>query len=262
MRPPRTVSSFVIVSLLLVAGVEPNPGPSSSSSIGFGLVNARSAVKKAALVHDLIADLRLEVLMLTESWITSDAPDSIKLDIAPPGFQVVHQPRGPSSGKRGGGIAIIHRNAIKVRRIDVGAPTEFEVLALNISPRPSVQIVVACLYRPPGNVSDLFCTQLADLFDQLITIDKRFVVCGDFNCPGVDDNLIDNNLDDVLQRYDLVQHVRSPTHVDGNTLDLLLTSSSEVSLLSDINVSSTCFSDHHAVACRLGITSNHPSIMH
>ena len=107
----------------------------------------------------------------------------------------------------------------------------------------------------------MFCNQLADLFDQLITTDKRFIICGDFNCPGVDDNLIDDNLDDVLQRYDLVQHVRSPTHVDGNTLDLILTSSSEVSLLSDISVCSTCFSDHHAVACRLHITSNHPSIM-
>jgi len=68
------------------------------ASVNFGLLN----VSKEAPIHDVIADLQLDVLALTETWITSDAPNAIKLDVAPPGYQVIHRPRGTSTEKRGG----------------------------------------------------------------------------------------------------------------------------------------------------------------
>jgi len=108
------------------------------------------------------------------------------LDVAPPGFQVVHQPRGSSTDEDGGGIAVIHRDSIAARPVDVGQPTEFEVLAMQITVQPTVYVTVVCLYRPPGAVSQLFCQQLADVLDQLVTAKQRFIVCGDFSCPGVD----------------------------------------------------------------------------
>ena len=85
--PDRSLSATLVALLLLAGGIESNPGPSSSSTPGieFGLLNARSAVHKAALIHDVIADRKLDVLTLTETWVTSDAPDAIKLDVAPPG---------------------------------------------------------------------------------------------------------------------------------------------------------------------------------
>jgi len=49
-------------------------------------VNARSARHKAALIHDVVADHRLDVLALTETWIPSDAPDDVKLDVAATGL--------------------------------------------------------------------------------------------------------------------------------------------------------------------------------
>ena len=113
--------------MLLVAGVEPNPGP-PTTTVSLGLLNARSVVSKAALVHDVISDHRLDILMLTETWMTSDAPDAVKLDVAPPHYQVIHQPRGSSTDKRGGGIAIVQHDSIKVRPFDVHLPsTRFRV---------------------------------------------------------------------------------------------------------------------------------------
>ena len=115
----RQSSPAVLVAMiLLLGGVETNPGPAAStaqSGAAFGLLNARSVVHKATLIHDVIADHRLDVLAITETCTTSDAPDAIKLDVAPPGFQVTHQPRGSSTDKRGGGIAIIHRDNIVSR---------------------------------------------------------------------------------------------------------------------------------------------------
>jgi len=66
-RPP-----FVVAILLLLGGVESNPGPQATaaadkSTTPFGLLNARFAGHKAALIHDVIADHRLDVLALTET---------------------------------------------------------------------------------------------------------------------------------------------------------------------------------------------------
>src|SRR5208282_4875616 len=53
--------------------------------------------------------------------------------------------------------------------------------------------------------------------------------------------------------YDLMQHVTTPTHRDGNMLDLLLTLNSEANFVSSQSVKSVCFSDHHLLSCRVGI---------
>ena len=54
---------------------------------------------------------------------------------------------------------------------------------------------------------------IADILDQLVTAKQRFVVCGDFNCPGSGDRQLDANLDDLLHSYDLMQHVQDTTPV-------------------------------------------------
>ena len=253
--PGRSLPATLVALLLLAGGIESNPGPASSgtSGIEFGLLNARSAVHKAALIHDVIADCKLDVLALTETWVTSDAPDAIKLDVAPPGYQVIHQPRGSSSDKRGGGVAIVHRDSITVRPIDVGKPSEFEALAVVDSSRQCrLHLQTAC------TVTRQFCDQFADILDQLVTAKQRFVVCGDFNCPCDDNCQLDDKLVDVLQWYDLVQHVVDATRGD-NTLDLLLTSSDDASLLTKVCVKSTCFSDHCLVTSRLQVLRQTPT---
>ncbi len=258
----RSPSDVLTALLLLLGGIETNPGPAALTTptgAAFGLLNARSVVHKAALIHDVIAGQKLDVLALTETWITSDAPDTIKLDVAPPGFQVVHRPRGSSTDKRGGGVAIIHRDSIAVRPLDVGQPSEFETLAMQLTLRPTVHVAVVCVYRPPGAVSQLFCQQFADVLDQLVTAKQRFLVCGDFNCPGDGGHQLDVNLEDLLQRYDLAQHVVEATRGD-NILDLLLTSASESETVSQVVVRPTCFSDHHLVACRLHVPRHLPTI--
>jgi len=133
----------------------------------FGLLNARSARQKAALIHDVIADHQLDVLALTETWIPSDAPDAVKLDVAPPGYSVVHRHRGSSAERRGGGVDVIHRDTVKCSVVDVGDYTQFESLAVKVVGRQS-SVVVVCIYRPPGEVSPDFTDQLDELFDQLM----------------------------------------------------------------------------------------------
>ena len=45
----------------------------------------------------------------------------------------------------------------------------------------------------------------------MLLSNKTFVVCGDFNVPGVDGSSIDPQIENLLTRYNLVQHVQA-TH--------------------------------------------------
>ena len=100
-------------------GEQPGPAANCHSSAGYmslGLLNVCSAVRMAALIHDVTAEHHLDILATTETWISSDAPNAVKFDVAPPGYSVVHRHRGSSADRRGGGIALVHPDTIKATR--------------------------------------------------------------------------------------------------------------------------------------------------
>jgi hypothetical protein len=129
-RPPggspyRPSSQFSIATLfaalLLVSGdVELNPGPSVVHSLNFAVVNTQSAVRKAAVIHNVIYELQLDCLALTETWIKSSHPDTIKRDLAPPGFTVLHAHR--PNNRQGGGVALIVRKEYLPRQFSFSVP--------------------------------------------------------------------------------------------------------------------------------------------
>jgi len=224
-RPkPQRSPAAVLVALLLPGGVERNPGPTSvvppcdvshrsptsQHTINAGVLNVRSARRKAALIHDVIHDNRLDVLCLTETWIPADAPDAIKLDCAPPGYAALHRHRSLSTDRRGG-VALIDRDSIKATSVDVGDYTEFESLSAKLVGRQSRSVVVVCVYRPPGPFSSTFIDQLSDLFDQLVLLDCKFVVVGDFNVPGNNVEQLNSHAVEVFNQYNLHQHISVST---------------------------------------------------
>ena len=153
-----------------------------------------------------------------------------------------------STERRGGGLAVIHRDCFRATPVDVDDFNEFEVVALKVVGRRSDSVVV-CVYRPPNTVTSAFIDQLSDLFDRLITLDCRLLVAGDFNG-------LDSRTADVFALYGLRQHVSGPSHREGNTLELILTRDDDTSrgqLISDVAVQPICFSDHHLVTCRLAV---------
>ena len=105
---------------------------------------------------------------------------------------------------------MISRDTLKVTSSSDFSSTEFESLAVRVATK-STAVTIVGVYRPPGSVTTAFCDAASDLFDQLLLSNKTFVVCGDFNVPGVDGSSIDPHVENLLTRYNLVQHVQSFT---------------------------------------------------
>ena len=225
--------SALIALLLLMGNVEPNPDP---QTINFGLLNARSSVNEAALIHDVVNDHRLDIVAVTETWMLSDNPAAIKQDITPVGYHVLHACRGSSANlHRGGGVAIIHRDSFNVSTVDLGCFTEFEYLSVKLR-SPTAPSQITCIYRPPGSVSNAFCDDLSNMFDQLLLSGQQQIVCGDFNSPGDDGKLSVVDCRSCCHSYNQQQLVTHSTHQAGNILDLIIVPEQSIDFVRDVTV--------------------------
>jgi hypothetical protein len=102
-------------------------------------------------------------------------------------------------------------------------------------------VSVCLLYRPPSSSLADFLSEFEELCSLLNDMDN-IIIIGDFNVPQV------SLLNPTLEIFQLHQHINQPTHVRGNTLDLVITrtNSTDGSFISDFTVLPG-LSDHLAV---------------
>ena len=240
---------MVIALLLLLGGVEANPGPSVNQLCSIGCLNIRSVIHKSALLHTLIKENNLDVIALCETWTSADDPPAILHDAAPSGFQVSHVPRSSSvPGKRGGGLAVIHKNTVVLRTMQLStAVSTFELQSVVLRFARSGCLLLN-VYRPPHQApSQRFFNELADVLMEASTeYPGAIILCGDVNCAGVTRQTIDENLQLVLNNADFDQHVSTPTR-ESSILDIMASSRFNSPIKSVKVIDSHLISDHWLV---------------
>ena len=113
------------------------------------------------------------------------------------------------------------------------------------------------IYRPPPSTKNkLTIPMFFDDFHKLLdTLDDYYqrpvILAGDFNLHL--DKPQDSNVSkflDILDSANLLQHITTPTHKRGHTLDLLI-SRAEENLVHDIKVLPDIYSDHRVITSTL-----------
>ena len=77
---------------------------------------------KTADLFDYICDCKADFFAITETWLTTDDA-AVRAELCPVGYKISDRPR---TGRRGGGVALIYRDSLSVRRIDAGGKESFE----------------------------------------------------------------------------------------------------------------------------------------
>jgi exonuclease III len=256
---------MVVALLLLLAGVERNPGPAAAvrrNDVMFGSINIHSAVDRAALIHTIIADHNIDCMALQETWIDVNDPNAIVADIAPAGYGVlhVHRPSKVSANRRlhrGGGLAIIYHQQlnVKVHRLQRTMKTvTFEHQIVAVKTNNSTGVIIINIYRPPSPwiAPQAFFEELSDMIAALMTSSSQAViVCGDLNCHGDNPDVVDDRLVAVFDAMSLNQHVHCPTR-ETRLLDVLACSDDQV--IGDVIVDDAGnVSDHRLIKARLKV---------
>jgi Reverse transcriptase (RNA-dependent DNA polymerase)/Endonuclease/Exonuclease/phosphatase family len=237
--------------LLLLAGdINLNPGPTyTSSDLDFAHLNIRSAssisksYNKPAILKEFISDQCIDVLALTETWLSADSLPSTLNSITPDTYSLIHSPR--LDGK-GGGIALLFRSFLKIVKIPLPVYTSFEALCVRLT-RSSSSFTILTIYRPPTSKLKVFLREFSSLLQDLVTSPSELIITGDFNFH-VDNPLCApaNKFLSLLDTTGLTQLISFPTHISGHTLDLLITRASS-NIFSRVRSNDPIISDHYAI---------------
>ena len=240
--------------LLLAGDVEINPGPTPSTSLNISHLNIRSAssitteLDKPASLQESIADLKLDILSLSETWLSLDTLPSVLNSLTPPNFSILNSPR--TTGRRGGGLALIYRSTLKISKIPLQPFTTFESLCARFTTTSGTKpfsFILLTVYRPPSSSKSIFLSEFTTLLEDLATSPSELIITGDFNihvdlpnCPTASPFL------NLLDIFSLRQYITFPTHSSGHTLDLLI-SRSNSNFISSVDSLDLSLSDHHAL---------------
>src|SRR6267154_1933105 len=125
--------STYFLLLLLSGDIQSNPGPASTSStLTFSCLNSRSVssisplLVKPAFLQEFISDHAIDILAVTETWLTPATLPSTLNSFTPPGYSILHSPRSIGTG---GGLALIFQPFLKISSISLPLFSSFESAA-------------------------------------------------------------------------------------------------------------------------------------
>ncbi|MDW0252368.1 MAG: reverse transcriptase family protein, partial [Nitrososphaeraceae archaeon] len=215
-------------------------------------LNIRSAttitadLDKPAALQEFVTGNNLDILTLSESWLSIDTPPSILNSLTPPGFSIIHSPRITGLG---GGLALIYRSSIKMSKILLPNCSSFESLCIRCTTtaKPSLSFILLMIYRPPSSSKSDFISDFSSVLEDLATSPSELIITGDFNVHVDQPNCsFSSSFLNLLDVFSLTQHVTFPTHSSGHTLDLIITRFCSTTI-SSINFTDPNLSDHYAL---------------
>jgi hypothetical protein len=131
--------------------------------------------------HHLITH-NLGLLAVTETLLNLDSGDGDLLNVRPAGYSAVHSPRHT---KRGGSLALIHRDSIRVEVVAMRFSCNafehtFVLLRLN-----SICIHLVIVYRPPSQSTkcskEQFLSVFFDFLQLIVVSGIKLLIVGDLN---------------------------------------------------------------------------------
>ena len=253
MRPPPPpllvqLDFDFFLQILLAGYVSLNPGP-GVRGLRLGTVIASSMRDKVRALSDLVTSKGIELLGITETWLTTKETSVELADMTREGFSFFHKPR---TRRGGGGVGMFASSAHKFTAISLPTQTRFGAISGKLECGQSCFIILN-IYHPPGPATTFF-GELQDALSYISTLPHDLALMGDFNLC-IDSSSSDaRQLSGILDSFDLHQYVDFPTHNRGHSLDLIICSPG----CNVLSVStSDLISDHFSVVDDLQISSSH-----
>ena len=289
-------SWLCLLNLVLIVIVNPsllNPGPQSSIkndlTVAFQNVTGLipfSELSKSNPVLDVTKILELNayhseykpsIIVLNETWLTGSIDDS---EIIPKDqYKIFREdrtkrthPPDPKNPKKirtyGGGVLVAVRTDLDIKSVKISYKCSAEIVAATLTFNSGKKIVICTCYR----VGTLGYSNLEQINSYLQKIKTKrglnsLIIVGDFNFPDVDwenyhsTHAIDQYFLEMLSNLGLAQLVDKPTHIAGNTLDLLLTDNTHI--VGNLKVNdhwNICKSNHHTITFNIKLRADKKKI--
>ena len=193
--------------------------------------NARSFLPKMDKLKKVIDEIFPSIICVTETWLNDMTPTAAINIPTYNSYRLDHKCDNPS-----GGLALYVHNSINSSLMvldDVKTCDGFEYLAVTIQVNHNRKFILGLLYNHPPVNLEIFESNCS-LIEKLISTDKNFYLCGDYNLNllKTEKSSISRKFSAFLNRLNLFQCVNFPTRIatiDGivvqSMIDLFITNS-------------------------------------
>ena len=192
-----------------------------------------------------VLDCNSDIVFLTETWLPSDK-NAITAEIKTYGYRLLHNRRKDRLKLGGGGVGVVVKNSLIAKHLPVKHYTSFEhsVVKLQLSNKKVMFLI--SLYRLQEVAISMFFKEFTELLNLYAVSHEDIIIAGDSNIHMETEDTSAKQMKELLNLYDLKQHVEEPTHVKGHILDIVITPNRE-SLVMDMNVTEIDLSPHFLI---------------
>ena len=156
-----------------------------------------------------------DILTVNETRLDKSVRD---YEVEIPGYDIIRLDRN----RNGGGVAMfIRKNIPYIIRQDL-VPDAIELLCIEVRKPKSKPLLIATWYRPPNSSHDLF-----HKFENFLKLaedeNMEIIITGDLNCNFLEmpKSQATCKLVDIMNIYQLQQHIKIPTRVTPITSSLI-----------------------------------------
>ena len=177
---------------------------------------------KVTDVMEQVIDHNADVIFITETWLKSDK-NKITAEIQEYGYRLKHCVRNDAVKDRGGGVGIAVRSTISVTQISHKSFTSFEHVIVKLLGTKRQTLLFIAIYRLQYVPMTVFYEEFPEFLEMYTVSNDNFVIAGDINIHVETDESPSVKFHEIINIFDLKQHVTGPTHIKGHTIDIVIT---------------------------------------
>ena len=181
-------------------------------------LNCRSILNKPEELDHIIQVTDADIIVLTETWMDSSVPQQAYI---PEGYCIIRKDRSQNFKQKygkngGGGIAILHKEHIKVDRKKYLTDDTEEILWVQIKTKESFMLGVISRAEYTDVIKETEGeSKLEENIRKATEISNNLIVTGDYNIDMSDKESKDTQtLTNIYHSYGLQQYIKKPTRVD------------------------------------------------
>ena len=194
----------------------------SGEMLKCSLWNVKSMVHKTDHIMEHILDRDSDIVFLTETWLSSDQ-NHVTAMIKTYDYELLHCRRKNREKETGGGVGILVKSYLKQKQLKSRRYSSFEHMEVKIFLKNNKSTILVCIYRLLFVSSVTFFEEFTHMLEILVASYDCIIIAGDVNIHTETDDLYSRQLNDILDTFDMSQHIHMPTHKMGHTLDIVAT---------------------------------------
>ena len=201
-----------------------------------------------------ITDNNPDVVFLTETWLTSEK-NSITAEVKDYGYKLLHKIRKNREKDRGGGVGILLRSNIAGKQL---LSKDYHSFEHNVVKMPLVNkrfMILITIYRLQYVPVSEFINEFGEILETFTVLQEDFIIAGDVNIHVETDECSQRKFMNLLDMYDLRQHVAGPTHIKGHTIDVVI-SPNRNSYVSDLDIRWIDLSHHFLIDFGVNVSAS------